>query len=247
MSKKGNGYFVSTVFTNIQVLDPVGITIDNKSLHRKFDPKFETNLVSKPLIQHCAQQNVPDESLEVFECLLTLEIIYKISIRAMCKACGSMVSSAKSCSFAGCHIPVAERDIKYICNAVFQMEDETQGATIYVNDLAVCRKMVHFIDDNEWELVLQTVENKGEILYLSKTNSATEKLLLDKIDIHSGVETCFNILCEVYPMTNYSQFICKLRPFSNDKQSSSAYWNDDKLNFMCLDANSCSKLNKTKI
>lgn len=236
ISKKGNGYFVSTVFTNIQVLDPNGITADKKPLQGESGSKIDDDYLSKTLIQYCIQQNGMDkEGNAIFKCLLTLEIINKISICAMCKSCGSIVSKGRSCSFAGCHIPITERAIEFKCNASFQMEDETYGANICVKDLNICRNILYFIDDHEWKLILKTVEHKGEILFLSK-KTPKENILDEKLDIYAGVEACFIMLCEVYPMANYSQFLCKLRPFSNDKQSHSANWNNDQLNFMCLDA-----------
>ena len=234
ISKKGNGYFISTVFTNIQVLDSK--TIISHNIERSSYLTLGENKPIRTLMQHHNEKYVNIlQSKEAFECLLTLESINKISINATCQSCGSIVSVGKSCSYAGCHTPVSQRAIDINCSAIFQMEDETFGATIFVKDLSICRKFLYFLEDIEWDLLLKTAEYKGEILFLNKKNgsqniSSTEP----EIDIHTGSEKCFIMLCQVYPISNVLQYHCKLRAIK-DKESISANCNDDLSSFICLD------------
>ena len=237
ISKKGHGYLVSTVFTNILVLDTQGIGINKLCVEALPETKVD-KFRAKPLIEHCIKQLYKtQQNLEMFECLMTLEVINKISITAICKSCGSNFSNGGSCSFVGCHIPVNERMVEFKCSANFQMEDETYGANVYVNDLNICRNILYMFSDSEWELILKTAEQKGEIVYLSKRKKRAIENCSDRmIDIYAGTQACFTMFCEIYPLTNYSQFLCKLRPFSNGKQSQSIHWNNDQLNFICLGA-----------
>ena len=142
----------------------------------------------------------------------------------ICKSCGNNLSHRGSCSFVGCHIPANQQKVEFNCSAVFQMEDETYGANIYVKDLNICRNILYLLSDIEWKLILKTVEQKGEVVYLSKQKKrAMENCSEQMSDIYAGTQACFTMFCEVYPLTNYSQFLCKLRPFCNRKQSQSVW------------------------
>ena len=237
ISKKGHGYLISTVFTNMQLLNDKSISaetdIDDKLLESNPPEKRLIN----PLIGYSfVSLNETQHKFEAFECLLTLEAINKISITAMCKSCGSSFSNGGSCSFVGCHIPADKRIVNFKCSAIFQMEDETYGANIYVKDLIICRNMFYMLSDNEWEWILKTAEQKGEVVYLNDKKKPVMEKRLDHRDIYSSTQACFNIFCEVYPLTSYSQFLCKLRPFYNVQQTHSINWSNDHLNFICLDA-----------
>ena len=238
ISKKGNGYLISTVFTNIQLLDVCSATVDIP-LELLSAQEQDQDAQFKPLIKHLSDVNSCIKiKLDAFNSLLSLETIYKVSISTICQACQSNVAMGRSCAFVGCHIPISERTIKFVCNAIFQMEDETYGAIVHVKDLNVCRSIFYMISEEEWNLILKTAEHRGEIVYLNKKEQKLQDNLVHNADTFSAVEISFTMLCEVYPMTYYTQYVCKLRPFSTDKKSDSKHWNDDQLNFICLDASS---------
>ena len=229
VSKKGNPYLISTVFTHIQLLDPIfntkketATSTTEENELTKFTPLVELLINNKSFV---------NKKLDSFYSLLTLEKIFKISICAKCESCSSNITKEKACSFVGCHIPVSERKAIISCSAVFHMDDDTYSASIFVNDLTVCKNFFFMLSDEEWDLILKTVEHKGELLFLRNNINIAAN---DTADIHTATATCFNILCETYFLSNFAQYQCKLRPFAENNLQPS--WNDNKLNFICLEA-----------
>ena len=233
ISKKGNGYLTSTVFTNIQLVDVHDKTERN---NLKTSEQEGQDSCMKPMIWHLSEvKNNRKVNLNVYRSYLTLETVYKVSISTICEACHSKVAIGKNCQFVGCHVPIFERKVNFICSAVLYMEDETYGANIHVKDLSVLRKIFCMISEDEWNLILKAAEHRGEILFLNKKQKFQENFD-ENVDPFFRVQTCFTILCEVYPITYYNRYLCKLRPLFNDK-TDNVFWNDDQLNFICLDAN----------
>ena len=143
-----------------------------------------------------ASQLSAKKKLESFTSLLTLEKINKISICAKCQSCDSMVAKEKACTFVGCHVPLFDRVVNFKCSAIFHMEDETYSASIHVNDLTICRNFLFMLPDEEWNLILKTAEQMGEIVFLSK--SKNEIAACNSKDLHSVTANCFSIFCETY-------------------------------------------------
>ena len=223
---------ISTVFTHLQLLDTAKCS-KNDTTEAPSSEKDHFSQFS-PLIYHLTEKKILNrKKLNAFESLLTLETILKLSICAICQSCGSSVSKDKVCSFVGCHVPIPERTITLRCSAIFLMEDETNSACIHINDLAVCRSFLFMLSDEEWNLLLKTATHKGELLFLKSKNEMSG---YDPKDVYSVTATCFNIFCEVHIMSNFLQYQCKLRPFSDKQFVPQTIWNDNMLNFICLTA-----------
>ena len=181
--------------------------------------------------------------MESFTSLLTLEKINKLSICAKCQSCDSMVAKNKVCAFVGCHVPLSERVVNFKCSAIFHMEDETYSASIHINDLTICKNFLFMLSDDEWNLILKTAEQKGEIVYLSKFKH--EIAACNDKDLYSATAICFTIFCETYIMSKFLQYQCKLRPFA-EKQKTQVKWNDNALNFICLEAKHFGEARKSE-
>ena len=241
VSKKGNPYLISTTFTHVQCLNIAGNS-ENESTQCNIEEDEFAKFTSLFSLLAASQLSAK-KKLDSFTSLLTLEKINKISICAKCQSCGSMVANEKACTFVGCHVPLSERVVNFKCSAIFHMEDETYSASIHVNDLTICRNFLFMLSDEEWNLILKTAEQKGEIVFLSK--SKNEIAACNAKDLYSATATCFSIFCETYIISNFLQYQCKLRPFA-EKQNMQVKWNDNALNFICLEAKHFGEAGKSQ-
>ena len=100
------------------------------------------------------------------------------------------------------------------------------------------------VSDEEWNLLLKTATHQGELVFLKSKNSMSG---YDPKDQYSVTATCFNIFCDVHIMSNVLQYQCKLRPFSDKKCVPQTIWNDNQLNFICLEAKPVSAIKECLI
>ena len=148
-SKKGHAYLATTVFTKLQLLC-ANATSTRFSKHGEASSVEGGSTITETSSQSTLME-ISDNLTKVnsdggvtlvrafnaTKCILTLEVIHKISITAICETCGNHLSKRGSCSFVGCHMPLDQQKVKFECSANFQMEDETYGANVYVKGMSI--------------------------------------------------------------------------------------------------------------
>lgn len=186
-SKRSNAYLVTTFFTHFQIIQ--ALPFIEQSLNVENDKMIFIKDVKDSSSSSCS-----------FKCLFSLDVIYKLSISALCHFCSSLLSS-RICSFVGCHSK-AYNEAKIVVNATFRVEDATGGALLVVNKADHLKKILK-LSFEEWSQLENEAKNKGELLYLH-----------GKKDVQDN----FHAFCALFPSRILCQFWANCRQFKKKNE-----------------------------